>query len=300
MTKAVFQHKADSIYDDTPWEKYNFPKSYLSRVEQAVGDWIVYYEPRSAQSGRGRLSYFAIAQVQTVIPDSAVDGRYYALIKAGTYLPFDRPVPRITDGQAIESSLRASDGSLLSGGYAQSAVRLLADTEFDEILSLAFTSDPVLLGISQAPETVDGFAEGQLAFQRPLVEQITNRPFRDAAFARQVKIAYQNRCAITGLQLVNGGGRPEVQAAHIRPVADNGPDAVNNGLALSGTVHWMFDRGLSSIDEDYAILVARDKVPQDTVERLIVPERRLLLPNDCRSLPHPVHLKYHREQIFYG
>ena len=53
MVKAVFQHKADSIHDDTPWEKYNFPKMYLSRIEQTIGDWIIHYEPRSAEGGLG-------------------------------------------------------------------------------------------------------------------------------------------------------------------------------------------------------------------------------------------------------
>jgi len=300
MVKAVFQHKADSIYDDTPWEKYNFPKMYLSRVEQTIGDWVVYYEPRSAEGGTGRLSYFAAGQVQSVIPDTSVDGRYYALIAPRTYLPFDRVVSRISDGAVIETALRGSDGALVSGGYGQSAVRLLPDGEFDAILSLGFTSDPALLGIDQSPETIDGFSENQETFQRPIIEQITNRPFRDAAFRRQVKIAYQNRCAMTGLNIVNGGGRPEVQAAHIRPVAENGPDTVRNGLALSGTVHWMFDRGLISVDEDGAsILIAKNSVP-DTAQRLIVPDKRLILPTETRCLPHPAYLKYHREQVYKG
>jgi len=84
-------------------------------------------------------------------------------------------------------------------------------------------------------------------------------------------------CAVTGLKLINGGGRSEVQAAHIRPVADRGPDSVRNGLALSGTVHWMFDRGLISVDDDYNLLIASGGVP-DTITRLINPERRLLVP----------------------
>jgi len=300
MVKAVFQHKADSIYDDTPWEKYNFPKMYLSRVEQTIGDWIIYYEPRSAEGGKGRLSYFAAGQVQSVIPDPSVEGRYYALIAPGTYLPFDRAVSRISDGTVIESSLRGHDGALATGGYSQSAVRLLPDSEFDAMLSLGFTSDPAFLGLEQSPESVDGFSENQEVFQRPIIEQIISRPFRDAAFARQVKIAYRNRGTMTGLKILNGGGRPEVQAAHIRPVAENGPDTVRNGLALSGTVHWMFDRGLISVDEDgESILVAKDRVP-DTAQRLIVPGKRLILPEDTRCLPHPAHLKYHREQVFKG
>jgi hypothetical protein len=54
--------------------------------------------------------------------------------------------------------------------------------------------------------------------------------------------AYGARCAVTGWKLINGGGRAEAQAAHIRPVERGGPDSVQNGIALSGTAHWMFDR----------------------------------------------------------
>jgi putative restriction endonuclease len=56
-------------------------------------------------------------------------------------------------------------------------------------------------------------------------------------FRRIIVKAYDARCAITGLKLINGGGRAEVEAAHIRPVGANGPDTVQNGLALSGSFH---------------------------------------------------------------
>ncbi len=57
--------------------------------------------------------------------------------------------------------------------------------------------------------------------------------------------------AISGLRIINGGGRAEAQAAHTRPVQANGPDSLWNGVALCSTFHWMFDRGLILIDEDY-------------------------------------------------
>lgn len=300
MAKAVLIHKSDSIYDDTPWEKYDFPRMYLSRVEQCVGDWIIYYEPRSAFRGKGQLAYFATARIDRIIENPVVAGRFFALVQPGSYLTFDQPVERVLHGEVIESSLRGPDGNLVSGGYAQSAVRLISDQEFDVILAAAFTADPARLGLEQAPHTVDGFAEPLAEFDRPIIERLSSRPFRDAAFARQVKRAYANRCAMSGLAIRNGGGRPEVQAAHIRPVADNGPDTVRNGLALSGTIHWMFDRGLLSIDEDgRSILIAKDRFP-DTAERLIVPDRRLLLPSDVHALPHPAYLSYHRENVFKG
>jgi putative restriction endonuclease len=102
-----------------------------------------------------------------------------------------------------------------------------------------------------------------------------------------------------GLRIINGGGRAEVQAAHIRPVAASGSDSVRNGLALSATVHWMFDRGLISVDEDHSIFVAKDKLP-DTALRLINEERQLILPERFDARPHRNGLKYHREAVFKG
>ncbi len=90
-----------------------------------------------------------------------------------------------------------------------------------------------------------------------------------------------------------------MQAAHIRPVAAQGPDSVRNGLALSGTVHWMFDRGLISLADDGEILMARYAVPEP-VQRLINPDRRLRVPARPEFQPHPQFLRYHREAVFKG
>src|SRR5204863_3148114 len=90
-----------------------------------------------------------------------------------------------------------------------------------------------------------------------------NRKIRDASFRRQVCEAYDNTCAITGLRMVNGGGKAEVQAAHFWSVAAGGPDVVQNGLALSATVHWLFDRYLISLTDDYGLLVSHNRVPAE-------------------------------------
>ena len=144
-----------------------------------------------------------------------------------------------------------------------------------------------------------GLAEEPSFFERPIVEWISRRPFREAAFAKAVKTAYADTCAVTGLQIVNGGGRSEVEAAHIRPVADRGPDSVRNGIALCGTVHWMFDRGLLSFDDDYTVLTACDRVP-DTLRRLIQPSGKLVVPSRADLRPHPQFLRYHRDNVFKG
>lgn len=41
MTKLILMHKADSIYEDVPESHYDFPRTYLKAVEEAVGDWVI-------------------------------------------------------------------------------------------------------------------------------------------------------------------------------------------------------------------------------------------------------------------
>lgn len=68
--------------------------------------------------------------------------------------------------------------------------------------------------------------------ERLRVTHLSSRIVRDRLFRRLILQAYDKRCAITGLKLINGGGRAEVAAAHIRPVEANGLDILSNGIAL--------------------------------------------------------------------
>lgn len=294
MAKLVLLHKEGSGYDDEPGSVYDFPRRYLKAAESGVGDWVVYYEPAKA----GRRGYYAVAQIEQVIPKPGILDRFLALIKPGSFLPFDRAVPRLLDGRPLEQALAGPDGSPAQGGAQQLAVRRLPEAEFARIVSLGLPQDLEMIEAAR-----DGLARWEnddeaAIFVRPVIERLTSRLYRNVVFRRVVREAYGYRCAVSGLQLRNGGGRPEVEAAHIRPVERNGSDSVQNGLALSGTLHWMFDRGLISVAEDMSILVSGNKVPADVVQRLIVPDRRLRLPADPRQHPHPANLRWHREYVF--
>ncbi len=290
MTKAVFISKINSIYDDLPEERYHFPRQYLKRIEATVGDWIIYYEPR--RNG-GRQIYYATAQIKNVRQDPAKSDHYYAEIDH--YLEFENPVPFKEGGTYYETSLLNLDGTL-NPGLSQSAVHQITDAEYQLILQTGFAH--VLELETQAPGP--GLSDNpQETFERPMVQTILNRPFRDQAFAEAVKTAYDKTCAMTGLRIINGGGRPEVQAAHIRPVAHQGPDSVRNGVALCGTVHWMFDRGLISLNDDYKILKVKSGIPE-AMNRMLTPSGQLMLPDRQDLHPHPHFLQYHREQIFKG
>lgn len=299
MTKAVFTTKVVPGYKDLPEDRYHFPRTYLNFVRRSIGDHIVYYEPRRSSidlsSGGGRRSYFGVARVVDVIEDPELTDHYFALVE--DYLDFDRSVPFVEGSEYYESALKKADGSTNKGAFGR-AVRLIPDDEFDRILKSGFA--PVLgkdgeTQWSDAP----GLAEPPASFERPVVEMTVFRPFRERSFMFNVRKAYLNRCAMTGLRLINGGGRPEVQAAHIQPVAAKGPDAVRNGLALSGTIHWMFDRGLISIGDDYKILTAKNHVPDDAL-RLLNQNGVIHLPEDQAQYPNAHYLKFHRDKVFKG
>ncbi len=304
MVNAVFIQNPKSIYDDQPGEAYHFPKRYLGTVKQTVGDWVVFYESR-----KGAFGYVSVQKVVDVVPDPQKIDHYFAILDRGSQWQFEQVVTRAdANGFAFENSLRSADGRPMSGGASVSAVRRLTPLEFANIVDAGLTE---IVGVDSTPRTDGdaiesqplGLSEAASEFQglQPVSERtkiLSSRPARDASFQRLVKVAYNGQCAISGLQLRNGGGRPEVQAAHIRAVKDDGPDMVQNGLALSGTVHWMFDRGLISVDNDLTIMISHNKVPSDVARRLITPGQKLLLPKNPKDHPHPDYLRFHRENCF--
>jgi putative restriction endonuclease len=103
---------------------------------------------------------------------------------------------------------------------------------------------------------------------------------------------------LTGLKLINGGGRAEVEAAHVQPVEYDGPDILTNGIALSGTMHWMFDRGLISLDDDLTIMVSRQVNDQSSVEAMLNRTGKAALPERRSDRPHAQFLAWHRSNCF--
>lgn len=302
MGNAVFTASESSAYDDQIESRYHFPSTYLNQVNAALGDYIIYYEPRRTtgpSSSTGRQAYFAMARVVDVEPDTKRSGHHYAHM--ADFIEFDRPIPFREAGHYYETLLRKNDGSTNKGAFGR-AVRNLPALEAQAIVQAGFSTRlaPWEHVDEGAEPTVDGSHTSEAVpeyVERPMIERLVTRKFRDIAFRRHVRDAYQNTCAVTGLRLINGGGRPEVQAAHIRPVEADGPDTVRNGIALTGTAHWLFDRGLITFTDEYQILLSPHGVP-DSLDRLIHADRRLTLPADGIKNPHPTYLRWHREQRF--
>lgn len=71
------------------------------------------------------------------------------------------------------------------------------------------------------------------------------------AFRVLVTEAYERRCALTGERTL-----PVLDAAHIRPFAQNGPHETRNGLLMRADLHILFDRGYLTVQPDLTIKVS--------------------------------------------
>jgi putative restriction endonuclease len=294
VANAIFTTKPEPTYDDLPELRYHFPATYLRQAEQTVNDWIIYYEPRRqgdvSSKATGRQCYFAIARVIAIERDPNRENHYYAYIK--NYLEFTNPVP-FREGEIFyESGLRKEDGSTNKGRFGRS-LRIIPAEEYRMICQIGFD------GPTPSAESVSepmALAEEPVPYGRPNRTVLLERKFRDAAFTRVVRNAYESTCAMTGLKLINGGGRCEIEAAHILPVENDGPDSPRNGIALSRTIHWMFDRHFLSISDSGEILVAKNSVPEP-IRRLLNPDGKVKLPNSPLLRPHPIFLRQHQSRF---
>jgi len=128
----------------------------------------------------------------------------------------------------------------------------------------------------------------QLPAERQRIVTTLSRLSRDNASRRKVIIAYDRKCAVTGLQL------KLVDAAHILPVgAEGSSDDVSNGIALSPTYHRAYDQGLIYLSDNLEMRI------NPTKERELVRLRlhgglqdfksslghQILLPPDRRQWP---------------
>lgn len=238
-----------------------------------------------------------------IVPDTSKADRYLAIIDPGSYLEFPNPVAFTVDDGLVERGLLNEAGRI--SGRAQAAVRPLSSRDFGRIMDRGLEENEALLPrIGEAdPSPYPSFAEGmQVPFVHEIVRErvdiVVSRALRDRVFRKIVLRAYDERCAVTGLKLINGGGRAEVAAAHIRPVQAGGPDIINNGIALSGTAHWMFDRGLIGLSDDLEIVVSRQVNDRDGLSALINQSGRLIGPVVGRDRPHPAFLDWHRTNVF--
>ena len=116
-------------------------------------------------------------------------------------------------------------------------------------------------------------------------------------FRVHVTDAYNRRCAFTGSPVLH-----VLDAAHIKPFADHGPNDVQNGILLRQDVHTLFDRGYITVTPSYRAEVSRriKEEFENGHEYYSAHGREIALPEDTSSRPHDDFLRWHNENRFIG
>jgi putative restriction endonuclease len=182
---------------------------------------------------------------------------------------------------------------------------LLPDADFERIVLFG---NAELLDAGRYP-TVDEHAQ-PLTQLRERTEYLVSAVRRNAQFRHDVLGAYGQRCAISGFTL--GPVSPFtatsiLEAAHIRPVKDDGTDLIGNGLPLTPTLHNLFDLGLFTVRYEDQRPVVRTS-PQLTPTMISSPDRGfslpladglgLITPANQAEWPNRDQLDYHERRIF--
>ena len=187
-----------------------------------------------------------------------------------------QPESRITDNLGPLRS-GASAGDLLlfqrSSGSLDSFRLILIghrSRDFPEINQLAggrswgplfLEEQPVTqVELKQAMLALNNLADRPFLILKPNVVRVETRQMRIArgsVFPKLVGTEYQARCCVSGILVATPASLYEAQAAHIVPISEGGTDDVRNGLSLSQTLHWAFDRGLFGVLPDRRIYLPR-------------------------------------------
>lgn len=182
----------------------------------------------------------------------------------------------------IEAALSASPGAI------NEAAREIVEVQFP----LSLTSD-VLIAAGLDPEVV---------MRREVVrEQMEITRKRNATWPRRVLEAWDRSCAFCGYDGRLGGASVGVEAAHVRWFNFDGPDDMDNGIALCSLHHKLLDRGvLGFLDPQTVVVSSAYAATTDRGRSVYDLHESKLRPRPGTSLPGVDHVTWHRNEVFKG
>ena len=167
----------------------------------------------------------------------------------------------------------------------------------------AFYQEPLAL-VEEQIHNLTNTAHGHYApaVDNTVVNRITNPTtgtdlaslFTSVSFRDFVMTGYNFSCAITH-NVIRYQDIFNLETAHIRARSHGGTYMPNNGIALCRDMHWAFDRGMFTIDDDYRIRVHPEMqngyLGQFNNQQIFLPENEFFRP----ALEN---LRYHREHLY--
>lgn len=124
---------------------------------------------------------------------------------------------------------------------------------------------------------------------------------RDAGWRSAVLQAWDRQCAFCGYDGQVGGATVGVEAAHVRWFSFDGPDSLDNGLALCVLHHKLFDLGALGLDTALRVQVSTTFTARTPAGRALYDlHGRDLRPRPGTTLPNAEHVHWHTSEVFKG
>ena len=155
--------------------------------------------------------------------------------------------------------------------------------EIFDAIQMRFRSQPVL-------QVQVG--DGSVSWSNPVA---IRQRLGQGAFRILVTDSYQRRCAITGEKAL-----PALDAAHIRPVTEEGKHRIDNGLLVRSDIHRLFDKGYVTVTPDYKFRASR-KLKDDFnngEEYFRLNGNSIWLPKASDAKPNREFLEWHSDTVF--
>lgn len=118
------------------------------------------------------------------------------------------------------------------------------------------------------------------------------------SFNLLVNEGYNRMCALSGEKAL-----PLLKPSHIKPLSQQGPNSLNNGILLRSDLHRLFNMGYISITDSYRVLVSRRIIEEidkgEDYYRMKDQELRMLATRLDRR-PKKEYIDWHNENIYLG
>ncbi len=118
--------------------------------------------------------------------------------------------------------------------------------------------------------------------------------FNAVSFRDFIMVGYDNLCAITGT-VIKYESYMNLEAAHIKPKSHGGLFLPNNGMALCRDLHWAFDKGFFTLDDDLKVVV-HPKIESEYLNSFN--GRQIRIPSNQFFVPDLENVRYHRKNVY--
>lgn len=245
-----------------------------SQTQQRLADLIATFGPSSTTS-RAQSAAYPFIRLRT-------DGIW----TLDRDVPMDNVRP-LADHDVVGRLTGEMERSLGDPDTLATVARALVDSEFpmtvapDVLLAVGLDLDAVLT----APSDVGA----------------VRRPSRSTSWRGAILGAWDRQCAFCGFDGNIGSAAVGIDAAHVRWFNFDGPDSLDNGLALCSLHHRLFDRGALGLGEDLKVKVSTEYSARTDIGKMLYElHGQSLHPRPGTKTPAVDHIRWHTQQVFQG